>query len=71
MFHAKFSARARGVATTITKNILFEQTDIIKDVNGRYVIIAGLLQNLSVILISIYAPNWDDEQFFINLFAKR
>lgn len=70
VFHSKFSARARGVAIIITKNILFEPTHIIEDVNGRYVIVSGLLQNLSVILISIYAPNWDDEKFFINLFAK-
>jgi len=70
VFHSKFSSKARGAAIIITKNILFEPAHIIEDVSGRYVIVSGLLQNLSVVLVSIYAPNWDYDQFFINLFAK-
>lgn len=29
-----------------------------------------MLQNLPIVLVSTYASNWDDEQFFINLLAK-
>lgn len=70
VFHSKFSAKARGAAIIISKNILFEPVQVIEDANGRYVMVSGLLQNLPVVLVSIYAPNWDNEQFFINLFAK-
>ncbi len=70
VFHSKFSAKARGAAIIISINIQFEPIQVIEDVNGRYVMVSGLLQNLPVVLVSIYAPNWDDKQFFINLFAK-
>jgi len=62
VFHSKFSSKARGAAIIITKNILFKPAHITEDVSGRYVIVSGLLQNLSVVLVSIYAPNWDDDQ---------
>ncbi len=70
VFHSKFSAKARGAAIIISKNIQFEPIQVNEDVNSRYIMVSGLLQNLPVVLVSIYAPNWDDEQFFINLFAK-
>ncbi len=70
VFHSKFSAKARGAAIIISKNIQFESIQVIEDVNGRYVMVSGLLQNLPEVLVSIYALNWDDEQFFLKLFAK-
>ena len=70
LFHSKFSQRARGVAIIIRKNVRFELTTSLLDPNGRYVIVSGRLQNTPVILASIYAPNWDDDQFLVNLFAQ-
>lgn len=70
VFHSKFSGKARGAAIIISKNTQFEPTKVIEDTNGRYVLVSGWLQSFPVILVSIYAPNWDNEQFFINLFAK-
>lgn len=63
LFHAKFSDKAR-------RNVRFEHTNTILDNNGRYVIVTGRLQNTPVILVSIYAPTRDYDQFFVNLFAK-
>lgn len=70
LFHSKFSHKARGAAIIIHKNVRFELTNSISDPNGRYVIVSPTLQNTPVILASIYAPNWDDGNFFVNLFAQ-
>jgi len=40
------------------------------DTDGRYVIVSSTLQNIPVVLVSVYAPTWDDDQFFLRLFAK-
>lgn len=63
LYHSKFSARARGSAIFIHRSVLFELTDVVSDPNGRYVIITGKLRDVSVIMASIYAPNWDDNMF--------
>lgn len=34
------------------------------DPNGGYVMVVGKLFQLNLILVNIYAPNFDDEQFF-------
>ena len=69
-FHSRSSSRARGAAIIIHKSVMFVPTNTILDNNGRYVIVSGVLQGMPVILVSVYAPNWDDDQFFMNLFAK-
>lgn len=70
MFHSKFSDRSRGAAVINSKNVMFEPSHTVLDTNGRYVIVTGSLQNTPVVLASIYAPNWDDEKFFLKFFAK-
>lgn len=70
LFHSKFTEKARGAAIIIHKRIMFEPTNVILDTEGRYVMVSGTLQNVSVVLISVYAPTWDDDEFFIRLFAK-
>lgn len=55
LFHSKFPAKARGAAILIHKNIPFELSNSIEDHNGRFVIIAGRLYNIPVI-ICVYAP---------------
>lgn len=40
------------------------------DSNGRYVIVSGALYEKQVILVSVYAPNWDDHNFVSSLFAS-
>lgn len=69
VYHSKFSARARGAAILIQNNIPFEAEEVLADLNGRYVIVSGTLCHIKVILASIYAPNWDDEQFISKIFT--
>lgn len=70
VYHSKFSARARGAAILIQNNIPFEADDVITDLNGRFVIVSGTLCHTKVVLASIYAPNWDDEQFVSKIFTS-
>lgn len=70
MFHSTFNAKARGVAILINKNISFQSKEIINDPNGRYIIVAGQLFATPIILVNIYAPNFDDTQFFEKIFSS-
>lgn len=45
----------------------FEELNIIRDKNGRYIIIQGKLFNRLVVLANVYASNWDNADFFNNL----
>ena len=69
VFHSDFSHKSRGVAILLHQNVLFEESNIIRDKNGRYVIIQGKLFNRPVVLANIYAPNWDNVDYFRNLFS--
>ncbi len=70
LYHSKFSARARGAAILIHRSVPFELAEVLSDPNGRYVIIIGKLRDVSVIMASIYAPNWDDDKFISNFFSS-
>lgn len=69
VFHSRFNSKAKGTAILIRKDIPFETSEIIADLNGRYIIASGLLFNKPVTLARIYAPNWDDEAFIYSLFS--
>lgn len=69
LFHSQFNVKARGTAILIHKDVAFEAEEVISDSNGRYVIVAGKLFSLPVILVNVYAPNFDDHNFFTNLFS--
>ena len=43
---------------------------VIADPNGRFVFVTGQLYSNSVILANVYGPNWDDDNFFHQLFTK-
>lgn len=70
VFHSGFNNKARGTAILINKNTQFKPSNIISDPNGRYVIVPGILYNSQVTLVSVYAPNWDNPDFFTTLFSK-
>ena len=70
VFHSKFDARARGAAIVISKNVTFEPTKSIEDPNGRFVAVSGRLFDIPVVLVSAYAPVWDDDKFITHLFSS-
>lgn len=64
IFHSQFNCKTRGTAILIGKNVQFTLNNVFSDTEGRYIIIAGTLYQKPVVLASIYAPNWDDPNFF-------
>ncbi|KAJ0022349.1 hypothetical protein NQD34_009839 [Periophthalmus magnuspinnatus] len=68
-FHSDFNSKSRGVAILIHRDVQYVETKTLKDKNGRYVITQGKLFNRSVILANVYAPNWDNANFFTSLFS--
>lgn len=67
MFHSDIDSRARGVAILLRNKIHFSLTKLIADKNGRYLIVVGTLMNNPVVLVNVYAPNFDNAVFANNL----
>lgn len=44
--------------------VLFTASEIVSDPQGCYIIAPGHLFHTPVVLVSVYAPNWDDADFF-------
>lgn len=68
LFHSKFADKFREAAI-IHERVLFKPMNIILDSDSHYVIVSGMLQNTPVVLVSVYAPTWNDNQF-MRLFVK-
>lgn len=66
--YATYNNYARGVLVLIHKTIPFQNSNIIRDPSGRYVIIQGTIFSLSLNLVSVYGPNEDNPKFFEDLF---
>lgn len=69
-FHSSFSNKTREVSILIHKSIPFIHSSTISDINGRFVIVTGNIFNIPLVLVNIYAPNWDDNSFFKKLFSS-
>lgn len=70
VFFSSFTSRARGVAILINKKTPFRLMSAHKDNGGRWVIIQGSVFAQSITLVNIYAPNYDDPQFFQDIFLN-
>lgn len=70
VFYSAFYSKSRGVAKLIDKRIQFIPTNSIVDSNGMYVIVEGLLFQTPVLLVNVYAPNFDDVGFANKLLSN-
>lgn len=68
LYHSSFNSKARGVAILVHKNVPLSVTDVISDPNGCYIMVSGKISGNSVVLVNVYGPNWDNEDFFKKLF---
>lgn len=59
---ANADSKKRGVAILLAKLILFVHTHTVKDTDGRYILIKGLIKGESI--ISYYAPNQGQAHIF-------
>lgn len=70
VFHSDYSDRSRGAAILIKRGFPFTPITTIPDNKGRFIIVTGKLYGTMVVLVNLYGPNWDNPQFFSNIFAK-
>lgn len=63
-FLSEYSAASRGVAILMRKNFDYEIRNIDIDKEGRYIFLDIIIDNKSMILCNIYAPNEDNPEFF-------
>lgn len=68
-YFSSFYSKSRGVAILFHKSIPFVCSKVVSDPNGRYLIITGSLYGTQLIFVNVYAPNWDDAEFFKKLFS--
>ena len=67
VFSSPGTDKSRGVAILINKSVHFNETEVLTDSEGRFVIVQGKLLDIPVALCNIYAPNSDRPEFFHNL----
>lgn len=69
-YYSSFHSKSRGVAILIHKSVPFTFSQMVSDPNGRYLIVTGKIYETPVLLVNVYAPNWDDVNFFRQLFSN-
>ena len=70
VFHSNFNSKARGTAIIIHKRVQFSAEQTISDPGGRYIIVKGVLYQTPVILVNVYAPNFDNPNFMTSIFSS-
>lgn len=67
-YSSHYNTRQRGVTILISNHIQFDFHKKIKDSNGQYLILKGILDQTPVTLVNIYAPPGSNKSFFKSLF---
>ena len=70
VYHSRHDGSSKGVAILINKKVQFTPTEVTTDPYGRFVIICGSLFQTKVLLVNVYAPNWDDTDFVNKLLSS-
>ncbi len=68
-FWAHGTSSSRGVAILIDKNLSYSVSGTRVDQEGRYLMVEITINATPIVIVNVYAPNKDDPEFFINLFA--
>ena len=69
LHYTTFTNKTRGVAIFVRNNIIFDVQKIFKDLEGRFIILKGNINNRAITIASIYAPNESQSTFFTNFFG--
>ena len=56
IFFSSFTSKSRGVAILFKKNLPFKPLSCIKDSNGHYVIVKGVLYGEEIAIMNVYFP---------------
>lgn len=68
IYFSSFTSRSRGVAILIKRNLPFKVLNCIKDRNGRYVIIEGVWQGKTILILNMYYPPAHPSDFVTKVF---
>ena len=63
IFHAKRNQKKAGVAVLISDKIDFKIKTLTRDKEGLYIMITGLIQEVDITIVNIYAPNIGTPQY--------
>ena len=65
-------SNARGVAICFSKKVMnsIQILNITRDIQGRYILIKLIMNEVRLVLANCYAPNHDDPDFFVTLFTE-
>ncbi len=69
VFATSYSSFSRGVAILISKKLAFRSLDCVKDSQGRYVIVKGILAGNEVTFMNLYCPPGYSPDFLSKAFA--
>ena len=70
VYFSSFSSNSRGVAVLFNDNIQYKILDIVKDINGNFLILKVEMFDKIFILVNIYGPNDDKPEFYTHLEEK-
>ena len=63
-------SNSRGVAVFFAKHLDVQNVSVDRDLNGRFVSVAIKLNEQSLRIVNVYAPNGDCPAFFTDVFQK-
>ena len=61
------STRGQGVAIMLTKTVGNKVREVVRDVNGRYIIVKLEIEEYTYSITNVYAPNDDSPNFYTEL----
>ena len=70
IFYSHRTTAARGCAILIKRHVKTVVHKVVKDNEGRFIILDLTVRNTRMIICNIYAPNEDKIEFFIDVFAQ-
>lgn len=69
-FHAyfsSFSSNSRGVAILVNNNVEYKLLNVVKDINGNFIILHVNMFEKEFLIVNIYGPNNDSPEFYVQL----
>lgn len=69
IYYSSFNSKSKWVAILIHKHLTFTLDKVIRDTEGRFVVITGCLYGERILIGSAYTPNTFDSSFYSKLLA--
>ena len=63
------TSNSRGVAILIKNKLAINVHNVIKDVNGRFILLYATIQGAKLLIANLYAPNMDVPEYFQTTFS--